>query len=76
MEFEGRMKMAHYKSYRDRANKPARCLAECICCGETHEKRYMNCLMLRENTWATPKVIGHVCPECKSNVYERLEIKE
>lgn len=70
-----RIAVAHYKSYNEK-NKPAHCLAECIYCGETHEKKYMNCLMLRENCWATPKVIGYLCPDCKSNMYERLEIRE
>lgn len=68
--------MPLYKSYKDRENKPAHCLAECIYCGETHEKKDMNCLMLRENSYATPKVIGYMCPKCKSSVYERLGIKE
>lgn len=68
--------MAHYKSYKDRANKPAHCLAKCAYCGTTREKRNMKCLMLRDNGWATPKVIAFICPNCVANLYEHLEIKE
>lgn len=67
--------MPHYKSYDDR-NKPAHCLAECLFCGEVQEKKHMVCLMLREDCWATPKVVSYICPECKCKFYERLEIKE
>lgn len=67
--------MAHYKSYAERT-KPIHCLAQCLYCGETNEKKHMNCLMLRDNAWATPKVIAYMCPDCKINLYERLEIRE
>lgn len=67
--------MSNYSPYEDRV-KPAHCLAECVFCGEVHEKKHMVCLMLRDNCWATPKVVCHMCTECKSNLYERLEIKE
>lgn len=67
--------MARYKSYNERT-KPARCLAKCVYCGRENEKRYMQALMLRENAWATPKVITFMCTECVCNLFEHLEIKE
>lgn len=67
--------MAHYKSYNEK-NKPAHCLAECVYCGKAHEKRNMKCLMLRKNGWATPRVLTFICPDCISNLYEHLALKE
>lgn len=67
--------MAHYKSYADRV-KPAHCVAQCAYCGKTYEKRHINCLMLRENGWKNPKVLTFICPNCISNLFEHLEIKE
>jgi hypothetical protein len=63
-------------SYENKINKPKHCLSKCIFCDKIEEKRYMKCLMLRDNGWATPKAIGFICPECLPNLYEQLEIKE
>lgn len=67
--------MARYKSYEEK-DKPLHCLAQCVECGKTGEKRYMQALMLRKDGWAAPRVIAHICNDCSVCVFDRLGISK